>query len=152
MPKPPATSASSPAITPLTLAVMGAAPGTRVEVIPGKTYISLPPEAVETMALFELKPAGDGTMRPVARICSRFFTVTKKNLKSLHIAISDQGIARLIRAGFVSGGPVTPGVWQFDYFSYLRHEQAVLADPEEFWARKEPGQLLTNIARYRASV
>lgn len=45
---------------------------------------------------------------------------------------------------------MTPGVYQFNYYSYLEHEQAT-RDPE-FWDRKAPGQRFTNRQRYSAAV
>jgi hypothetical protein len=134
----------------LRLQVVGARAGTAVEIVPGKTYVSLKPEAMESLALAELVPAGDGTFRPVARICPRKFTISRANLRRLGIAISESGLRRLVTAGFVAGERITPGVHQFDYFDYLRHEAAVAADPE-FWTRTEPepGQRFTNLQRYQ---
>jgi hypothetical protein len=122
-----------------------------VEITPGHTYVSIPPDNIDTVAITELVPAGGGTFRPVARICPRWFTVARGNLKRLGIAISEQGMARLIRAKFVTGMNVTPGVMQFDYFSYLKHEADVAGDPE-FWDRTEPGARFSNRERYRQAL
>lgn len=138
-------------MTSLTLQVVGGRPGQRVQVVPGKTYVSLTPENVESLALAELVPAGDGTFRPVARICPRKFTISRKNLKRLGIAISETGLKRLVTAGLVAGERITPGVHQFDYFDYLRHEAEVAADPE-FWGRTAPGQTFTNLQRYQQAL
>jgi len=135
----------------LSIHVVGARPGTQVEIVPGRTYMPLKPESMDTMALAELVPAGGGTFRPVARICPRRFTIARKNLKRLGIAISETGLRRLVMAKLVEGERITPGVHQFDYFDYLRHEQAVRADPE-FWTRKEAGQNFTNLERYQQTL
>ena len=131
--------------------VIGAKPGTVLEVLPGKTYLPLDAESIEAVGVTELMPAGDGTYRPVVRICPRWVMLTRRNLRRFGIAISDSGMVRLIIAGFVKGMAVTPGVRQFDYFSYLDHESAVAADPE-FWDRTEPGQLFSNRDRYRKAI
>lgn len=131
--------------------VVGAKPGTRVELVPGKTYVSLDPANVETVAVTEMVPAGGGLWRAVVRICPRKFALTPQNLTKLGIAISSRGLRRLILAKFVKGETVTPGVHQFDYFDYMRHEAAVAADPE-FWDRKEAGHKFTNRERYRQAL
>jgi hypothetical protein len=137
--------------SPLHIAVIGAKPGTMVEIKPGKTYVSLTPESVDVIAVPEMVPAGDGTFRAVARICPRRFTISRKNLKRLGIAISDTGLIRLVRAGFVAGEKVTPGITQFDFLDYLRHQKAVADDPE-FWDRTEPGERFSNRERYRQAL
>jgi hypothetical protein len=137
--------------TTLALHVIGAKPGATVELVPGKTFVPVSPSSVETIALAELVPAGDGTFRMVARVCPRCFTLTPTNLKRLGIAISVRGMRRLIDAGFVKGEAITPGVRQFDYFDYRRHEAAVASDPE-FWVRKQTGQSFTNRDRYRQAL
>lgn len=134
-----------------TISVIGAKSGTTVEALPGKNFAPLAAEAVEAVGVTELLPAGDGTYRPVVRICPRWVMVTEKNLRRFGVAISARGMVRLIVAGFVKGMTVTPGVRQFDYFSYLDHEAAVLADPE-FWDRTAPGQILNNRERYRKAI
>lgn len=137
--------------SPLVIDLIGAKPGAKVELVPGKTFVSVQPAAVESVAVTELVPAGDGTFRVVARVCPRWFTVTPGNLKKLGIAISVRGLTRLIDGGFVLGMAVTPGVRQFDYFDYRRHEAAVAEDPE-FWDRVEPGRKFTNRERYRQAI
>lgn len=144
--RPPPSAASA-----LAIHVIGAKPGAHVEVVPGKTYVTIDPSQVETIAVTELVPAGAGTFRAVARICPRKFTLTPQNLKKLGIAISVRGMRRLVDAAFVQGEAITPGVRQFDYFDYLRHEAAVSKDPE-FWERKEPGSNFTNRERYRQTI
>lgn len=134
-----------------TAPVIGAKPGTTVQVLPGKTFVPIAPDSIEAVGVTELVPAGDGTYRPVVRICPRWVMVTEKNLRRFGIAISARGMVRLITASFVKGMTVTPGVRQFDYFSYRDHEAAVAADPE-FWDRVEPGQLFTNRDRYRKAI
>jgi hypothetical protein len=134
-----------------TVPVIGAKPGTTVEAVPGKTFLPLNPATIEAVCVTELMPAGDGTYRPVVRICPRWVMLTRRNLRRFGIAISDSGMVRLIIAGFVKGMAVTPGVRQFDYFSYLDHERAVASDPE-FWDRTEPGQLFSNRDRYRKAI
>lgn len=136
---------------PLQIQVVGAKSGTAIEIVPGRTYMPLKPDSMETMALAELVPAGGGTFRPVARICPRRFTISRKNLKRLGIAISETGLRRLVMAGLVEGERITPGVHQFDYFDYLRHETAVRNDPE-FWTRPIPGQKFTNLQRYQQTL
>ncbi len=136
---------------PLRIHVVGARSGTNVEIVPGRTYLPLGAQDIDTIAVTELVPAGDGTFRPVARICPRWFTLTPANLRRLGIAISVRGLARLITAKFVTGLAVTPGVTQFDYFSYLAHEAAVAADPE-FWDQVQPGHRFTNRERYRQAL
>jgi hypothetical protein len=134
----------------LAISAIGAKPGTMVEVAPGKTYVAVPPESIDTVAVVELVPAGDGTFRPVARICPRRFAANKKNLRRFGIAISERSMGRLVLAGLVKGERVTPGVLQVDYFDYLRHEQAA-SDPE-FWDRVEPGQVFSNRERFQQAL
>lgn len=140
-----------PGTTSLALHVIGAKPGASVELVPGKLYVPLAPEFIETVGVHEWVPAGDGTWRAMVRVCPRKFTLTPKNLKKLGISISVRGLRRLIAAGFVQGEPVTPGVHQFDYFDYRRHEAAVGQDPE-FWDKTEPGKNFTNRERYRQAL
>lgn len=137
--------------SPLAIHVVGAKPGTAVEIVPGKTYVALNPADVETVAVTELVPAGGGLWRAVVRICPRKFTLTPQNLKKLGIAISSRGLRRLILAGLIKGETITPGVHQFDYFDYVRHEAAVAADPE-FWDKTEPTHTFTNRERYRQAL
>lgn len=127
--------------------VVGAVPGTLVEVVPGKKFVPLPITAVPPVAIAELVPAGDGTYRVVARICPQWFTCQSANLRKLGIGISGTSMLRLIRAGFVDGQQTTPQVHQFDYYSYQGHMQRA-ADPE-FWDRTEAGYRKTNRQRYR---
>ncbi len=75
--------------TSLSLHVVGAKPGSSVEIVPGKTFLPLAPENVNTIALAELVPAGDGTFKAVVRICPRFFTVSRRDLRKLNIPISE---------------------------------------------------------------
>ncbi len=141
-----------PNSSPLSIHVVGAKPGTKIEVVPGRTFLSLDnPDSIETIGLTEMVPAGAGTWRAVVRVCPRRFTLSPLNMKRLGIAISMRGLARLIDAGFVAGERVTPGVRQFDYFDYRRHEAAVAADPE-FWERKQTGHNFTNRQRYQQSL
>lgn len=137
--------------TAINLHVVGARPGTSVEIQPGKTFLPLPPENVNTLALAELVPVGDGTFRPVVRICPRWFTVSRRDLRKLNIPISEMTLRRLITAGFVKGEPVSPGITQFDFFSYLEHVRRVGEDPE-FWDKTEPPHNFTNRERYRQAL
>lgn len=137
--------------TSLSLHVVGAKPGSSVEIVPGKTFLPLAPENVNTIALAELVPAGDGTFKAVVRICPRYFTVSRRDLRKLNIPISEMTLRRLITARFVSGQAVTPGVTQFDFFSYLDHVRRVDADPE-FWSRTDEPHRFTNRERYRQAL
>lgn len=128
--------------------VIGCTPGTTVELVPGKRFIPLPPESLPPVALAEMVPAGGGTFRPVARICPRFFTVTRANLALLGIAIDVRTLVRLIEAGFVAGGFVSPGIRQFSFDSYQEHAARVMDDPE-FWDRISPGHRFTNRQRFQ---
>ena len=130
--------------------VVGAKPGVEVELVPGKKFVPLAAADVHPVGVAELVPAGDGTFRPVVRVCPQWFSLSQANLRRLGIGISRAGLKRLIVAGFVRGMQVTPGVYQFDYFSYRAHEGQA-ADPE-FWDRKEPGERFTNRQRYSAAV
>lgn len=130
--------------------VVGALPGARVEVAPGRTFAPVSPEYVPTLAIAELVPAGDGTFRMMARICPRQFSCSAKNLRRLGIDISAQTMRRLINAGFVRGGKTTPNLYLFDYYSYLEHEKAA-SDPE-FWDQTQPGQKFTNLERFRQAL
>ena len=141
-----------PSSSPLAIHVIGAKPGAMVEIVPGKTYLALAPSKIETIGIHEWVPAGDGTYRAMVRVSPRWFTVSRRDFKKLQIAISESSLRRLIRAGLVTGHPVTPGCTQFDYFSYLGHMATVAAAPEEFWDRKEPGQNFTNRERYRQAL
>jgi hypothetical protein len=131
--------------------VIGAKPGTTVQPEPGKKFAPITPDSLDRVALAELVPAGDGTFRAVARICPRYFTIRQDNLRRLGVAISAQGMIRLVRAGFVAGCQATPGITQFDYFDYLRHEGQVAADPD-FWDTRQEGHILTNRERYRRAI
>jgi hypothetical protein len=128
--------------------VLGAEPGTTVEVAPGQKIVPLPVDAARRVALVELIPAGDGTFRQIARVCPAMWTVSRDGLKKLQITISEMTMRRLIGAGFVQGCLVSPYIMQFDVYSYWAHCEAVRADPE-FWTQKQPGHAFTNLARYR---
>ncbi len=130
--------------------VIGAKAGTVVEVVPGRRFIPMTIDSIDPIAVMEIVPAGEGTFRPVVRICGRWWSCSTKNLRRLGIGISPQGLLRLIRAGFVLGRNITPLVTQFDYHSYMAHEAAT-ADPE-FWEKTEPGHKITNRQRFRASL
>lgn len=128
--------------------VIAAQPGTTIEVAPGKHIVPLPPDDVQTVAIAELVPTGDGQFRQIARICPRWFKVSRDELTRLHITISEMTMRRLIEAGFIRGGPITPWVYQFDVYSYFAHVARVEAD-NDFWQQKEEGHRLTNQQRYR---
>ncbi len=130
--------------------VVGAHEGVTVEVVPGRKFVPLPPASVPHVAVCELVPAGDGTFRPVARLCPQWFSLNEANLRGLGIGVSRASIKRLIVAGFVTGQQVTPGVYQFDYFSFREHVQRT-CDPE-FWDQTAPGHKQTNRQRYSAAV
>ncbi len=132
------------------LPVIGAKPGTLVEIIPGRKFVALPVNSVNQLAIAEMVPAGDGTFRIVARICPRYFSCSAKNLRRLGIDISKRTMQRLINGKFVRGQKTTPNLFQFDYFSYLEHEAAA-SDPE-FWDRTEPDQRFSNLERFRQAL
>jgi hypothetical protein len=136
---------------PTSIQVIGAKPGTTVQPVPGKVYYPLPDSGVELIGVAEMVPAGGGTWRPVVRVCPRRVPIRPDELKRLGIAISPAGMVRLVRAGFVAGGQTTPGINQFDYLDYRRHEAAVESDPE-FWDRTEPGHSLSNRLRFRRAL
>jgi hypothetical protein len=136
--------------SPSTIPVIGALPGTLVELVPGKKFLPLPPATVEHVAVCELVPAGEGTFRPVARICPQWFSLNQENLRRLGIGISRAGMKRLIVAGFVVGQQTTPGVYQFDYFSYRAHAEK--AQDPEFWDQVTSGHGHTNRQRYSAAI
>lgn len=138
---------SSPSVT---VPVIGAVDGTTVEIVPGRRFVPLANDAVRPVALAELVPAGDGTWRLVARICPQWFPVSSESLRRLGIGLSRSSLKRLIIAGFVEGQLTTPGVYQFDYFSFREHTRRA-ADPE-FWGTVEKGQRLTNAQRYSSAV
>lgn len=144
------TSAITSNPQPAPIPVVGARPGTTVMPMPGKTYVPLPAEAVDPVAVAEMVPAGDGTFRLVARVCPRWFPLSKKTLPRLGVGVSAAGMRRLIVAGFVVGRQVTPGIYQFDLRSYQEHERQT-ADPE-FWLRVEPGQKKTNRQRFSEAI
>ena len=102
-----------------------------IEIAPGKTIVPLPPDAIEHVVIADLQPAGDGTYRPVARLARRWIINSAPNLKRYGIPLSSSSVKRLIRAGFIVGSKSTPKLYQFDYYSYLRHLEAC-KDPE-FW-------------------
>ncbi len=131
--------------------VVGAHPGTRVQIAPGATLAPIPAKSVPPFALAEWVPAGDGTWRMVARVCPEYFCCTQKNLVRLGIDVSKRTMQRLIVAGFVRGQKTTPGIYQFDYASYVAHVEAVAADPD-FWNKTAPGEELTNSERWRRSI
>ena len=119
-----------------------------IEVAPGKSIIPLPADDVQTIAIAELVPTGNGQFRQIARICPRWFRIAREDLVRLHITISEMTMRRLVEAGFIRGGPITPWVYQFDVYSYFDHVARVEAD-HNFWNNKEPGHQLTNQERYR---
>ncbi|MBM3855340.1 MAG: hypothetical protein FJ399_19665 [Verrucomicrobia bacterium] len=147
----PAKPASAAGAFPITISVIGAKPGTAIEVVPGKTFLPLKPENVDTIGIAEWVPAGDGVFRPMVRVASRWFTVSRRDLRRLNIPISEMTLRRLITSAFVYGMQVSPGVMQFDYFSYCEHLLRVAQDPE-FWDRIEPGRNFTNRQRYRQTL
>lgn len=128
--------------------VIAAQPGSTIEVAPGKSIVPLPADDVQTVAIAELVPTGDGQFRQIARICPRWFRVSRDDLVRLHITISEMTMRRLVEAGFIRGGPITPWVYQFDVYSYFDHVARVEAD-HDFWSQKEDGHHLSNLERYR---
>lgn len=128
--------------------VIAAQPGTTIEVAPGQSIAPLPPEDVQTIGLAEMVPMGNGQFRQIVRICPRWWRISRDDLTRLHITISEMTMRRLVEAGFIRGGPITPWVYQFDIYSYFDHVARVESD-HEFWHRREPGQQLSNINRYR---
>jgi hypothetical protein len=138
---------SQPAVK---LPVIGARPGVTVEALPGRRYVPIPVEAIDPIAVAEVVPCGGGMFRIVARIGPQWFSCKAKILRGLGIGISGTSMTRLIRGGFVEGWQVTPGVFQFNYHSFKRHEEAS-SDPD-FWERTEPGHRFTNRQRYSQAV
>ncbi|WP_043586343.1 hypothetical protein [Geminisphaera colitermitum] len=130
--------------------VIGANDGVTIEVVPGRKYVPLPPDAVPPIAVREIVSAGDGTWRWVAHVCPVWFPIRHKTLTKLGISVSIQNMRRLCAAGFIEFRQITPGHYNFNYMDYLKHEEAT-ASPG-FWARTEPGQVLTNRQRYSAVI
>lgn len=133
-----------------TIPVIGALPGTTVELVPGKKFLPLPVDTIQRVGVAELTPAGDGTLRAIVRVCPQWFSLSGENLRRLGIGISRAGMKRLIVAGFVRGQQTTPGVYQFDYHSFRAHCER--AQDPEFWAQTEPGQAFTNRQRYSQAI
>lgn len=111
--------------------VIGARPGTMVEIVPGKKIAALDISQIERVAIADILPQGDGTFRAVARVTSRWLSVTPRNLRKLGSDHSVRTVQRLIKAGFVRGRQPSPRVNEFDLLSYLEHLEAC-EDPE-FW-------------------
>lgn len=129
------------------LPVVGAKAGAVAEVLPGQRIVPLPDAILPEVVVADVVPAGDGTFRLIGRVSPRWFPVKTEVLQKLGIGISRQSMKRLIWAGFVKGQLTIPGVFEFNYQSYLEHH-AKATDPE-FWDQKEPGQKLTNRERLR---
>ena len=103
--------------------VVGARAGVTVEIVPGQNFANLPAQDIPHHAIAELVPAGGGTFRPVARISGKMFTCHQKTLRLLNIPISKTTLIRLIQTGFIEGHQESPGIYVFDYESYLAHRQ-----------------------------
>lgn len=133
--------------TTTTIPVVGAAPGTTVELVPGKKFYDLPPAAVPPLGVAEWVPAGGGTYRFVARVLSRWHVLNSRTMRMLGIPCSHATLYRLIRANFIESRQTAPNTREFSYDSYLAHAEAT-KDPE-FWTRREPGQRFSNLERFR---
>lgn len=120
-------------------------PNVQIEVRPGQKVAPLPEKAIPKLAIAKWVPAGDGTYRPVASIEGRAIRLTPDTVAQLKLPASYATIRRLVVAGFVDGGKVTPNLWVFDPESYLRHQNNVFSD-EEFWDEKHPDK---NLQRWR---
>lgn len=114
--------------------VVGAKPGTKIEIAPGQTVAPIDIADVEQVAIADIVPQGDGTFRAVARLSRRWLAVSPRTLRRLGIDHSPTTLHRLIRAGFVRGRQPSPRVYEFELESYLEHLQAC-EDPE-FWTEQ----------------
>lgn len=123
-------------------------PHTLVEVRPGEKVAPLPDSAVPKIAIAHWQPAGDGTYRPVAKVEGRAIRLCPETVERLRLPVSYATIKRLVVAGFVAGGKVTPNTWVFDPESYLQH-QAEVFDDEEFWDVNHPDK---NYQRWQEAV
>ena len=116
-----------------------------IEVRPGERVAPLPESAIPRLAIATWTPAGDGTFRPVAKVEGRAIRLTPEVVASLKLPVSYTTIKRLIVAGFVAGGKVTPSSWVFDPESYIQHQNNVF-DDEEFWDEGHPDK---NLERWK---
>ena len=107
-------------------------PDLSIEVRPGAKTVPLPRAAVPRVAVGKMVPQGEGTYKFVAVVHGRYARITPDVLNELNIDVSPETIKRLVIAGFIEGGKLTPGMWSFDVQSYMDHLEAVYDDPE-FW-------------------
>lgn len=125
------------------LPVIGAKAGVMVEVAPGKKVQLTDPDPLPRYCIAELVPLGGGTYRTVPRILTEWMSFQKLSLQRLGITCSENTLHRLGRAGLIDVRQPSPGRYEFNYQSWLRHCQ--LASDPEFWDtpgadRKTPRQ------------
>ena len=117
-----------------------------LELAPGQKVVPLPDEVeASRVAMVDWQPQGDNTYRPVARIHERWMRLSQETVRRLGMGLSYKTLARLIRADFVRGRQVSPGVWLVDLVSYEAHCQAVEEDPE-CWEHPD------NLERYKRAL
>jgi hypothetical protein len=120
-----------------------------IEVAPGKTIVDLPPAAVPRVAVVDLVPTGDpSTYKAVARVHTAQLRLTPDTIKKLNLGVKFETLKRLVRAGFVEGGRISPNCYLFDLASYYAHNdrvRAAAAAGEEFWTAE-------NLTKYRTAI
>ena len=121
-------------------------PTIRVEVAPMQDLVRLPRTAADRCVVAKWVPISEDTYRLVGEVQARGVKLCQDNLSRLKIEVSEQVMKRLILAGFVRGGKLTPYLWVFDIDSYRAHCRKVYED-QDFW--NTDGQ---NFKRYRATL
>ena len=120
-----------------------------VLVAPGQAVVPLAPHEVARYCVAELIPTGEpSTYRAVARFHPAEYPISREMLRKLGIGVSTGVLKRLVRAGFVVGARICPGLHVFSIESYQGHVAAVKQAAEEgrdFWSGD-------NLARYRAAI
>ncbi len=107
----------------------------KVEIAPGKNFVTIPPENVPTIAIAKLVPQGDGTYKAIASIQRRYVRLTRDLPSNLGIGVDYNTLKRLIISGFVRGGKVSPSAYYVDIISVFEHVEKCFNDPE-YWTKQ----------------
>lgn len=123
-------------------------PSIQVEVAPLQNKVRLPQAAAERCVVARWVPVSDDLYRLVGEVHARGVRMCQANLDRLKIEVSEQVMKRLVLAGFVRGGKLTPSLWVFDLDSYRAHCRSCYADPS-FWDSDHPEK---HFKKYRATL
>jgi hypothetical protein len=80
----------------------------------------------------DVVPAGNGVYKLVPRTWERFERVTGELCRKLGLGDRTDTLRRLIRAGFVDGGRVSPDLYTVNLASYFAHLKRCSEDPA-YW-------------------